>query len=378
MGKLMAAKCDREHPRAARLVARERLSGEGSRKNVYRLAFDIGDLDYACGDTLAVYPKNDGNEVDSILGALGFGGDENVEIRGAAHSIRGALIEKFCITHLPGRFFDAFVQKLAGRGRDVFSENFCGENEDQCSLLELLERFPGVKISCDELCKLLKKMPPRLYSIASSRSAHGSELRLIVGAVNCRNFLGNTRRGVASTYLTSRMQIGDCADVYIANSTFRLPQDAAVDVIMVGPGTGLAPFMGFLCEREYLKNTGHRIGRNWLFFGDHHRASDFLEEKELLRLQKAGVLNSMDLAFSRDQDYKIYVQDRMLERREELWEWMGNGASFYVCGDAKRMAVDVENMLKNVAISVGKVEPKEADNWLDDMKKIGRYQRDVY
>jgi sulfite reductase (NADPH) flavoprotein alpha-component len=360
------------------LVARERLSKAGSRKDVYRLVFDIGDLEYVCGDALAVYPKNDANEVNSVLEMLGLEGDEGVEIHGAAHSIRSALIGNFCITHLPKRFLDAFAQKLTDQDRATFAEIFCGENEDQYSLLELLERFPGIKMNCCELCKLLKKMPPRLYSIASSRKSHGDKLRLIVGAISHQNFLGNVRRGVASTYLTSRMQIGDCADVYVANSTFKLPANALMDVIMVGPGTGLATFMGFLCERECLRDAGHSVGRNWLFFGDHHRSSDFLEEEELLRLQKVGVLNRLDLAFSRDQDHKIYVQDRMLEKRGELWEWIANGASFYVCGDAKRMAVDVENTLKNIAISEGKIGAAGVDDWLSNMKKTGRYQKDVY
>ncbi|MDR2720849.1 MAG: hypothetical protein LBB15_00995 [Puniceicoccales bacterium] len=371
-------KCDRKHPYASKLVARERLSKAGSRKDVYRLTFDIGDLDYVCGDALAVYPKNDTREIDLILNMLGLNGGESTEIHGVVRPIRSALIEEFCITHLPKRFLDAFAQKLTERARVIFNEIFRNENENQYSLLELLGRFPGVKISRNELCKLLKKMPPRLYSIASSKKSHGDRLRLIVGTVSYQNFLGNVRRGVASTYLTSRMQIGDCADVYIANSSFRLPANVSTDVIMIGPGTGLATFMGFLCEREYLRNVGHSIGRNWLFFGDHHRFSDFWEEEELLKLQKIGVLNRLDLAFSRDQDYKIYVQDCMFEKREELWKWIANGASFYVSGDAKRMAVDVENMLKNIAISVGKIEATEIDSWLDGLKKAGRYQKDVY
>ncbi|MDR1255836.1 MAG: hypothetical protein LBJ94_02860 [Puniceicoccales bacterium] len=371
-------KYDREHPYAARLIARERLSKVGSGKDVYRLVFDIGDLHYVCGDTLAVYPKNEGSEVDSILELLELQGDMPVEIRGVTRPLRDALIENFCVTHLPKRFLEAFVQKLASRDRDAFNENFSGEREDNYSLLELLARFSHVKMDGEELCKLLKKMPPRLYSIASSKNVQGDRLCLIVGTVSYKNFLGNVRCGVASTYLTSRLQIGDCADVYVATSAFRLPSDTAADIIMVGPGTGIAPFVGFLQEREYLKNSGYKIGRNWLFFGDQHRASDFLEEGELLRLGGIGVLNNLDLAFSRDQDYKIYVQDRMSEKRVELWQWMRGGASFYICGNAQRMAVDVENALKNIAATVGGISAAEVDGWLSNLKKAGRYQKDVY
>lgn len=378
MGEAKEVKCDREHPYAAELVARERLSKAGSEKDVYRLTFDIGDLDYTCGDALAVYPKNDEGEVESILDMLKFQRDLKVEIHGVSYPIRDALIKKFCITHLPKRFLDAFAQKLTNWSRDIFTKVFCGDNEDQYSLAELLARFPHIEIGCDELCKLLKKIPPRLYSMASSKNAQKDKLHLIVGAVSYQNFLGNTRQGVASYYLTSRMRVGDCADVYIATSSFRLPLDASADIIMVGPGTGLASFMGFLYEREYLKNAGHLVGRSWLFFGDRHRASDFLEEDELLRLQRTGVLDSLDLAFSRDQEHKIYVQDRMFEKREELWKWLSNGANFYICGDAKRMAGDVENMLKRIAGEVGKIKPEEIGGWLNDLKIANRYQKDVY
>ncbi|MDR0679922.1 MAG: hypothetical protein LBF42_02705 [Puniceicoccales bacterium] len=369
---------DRENPYAAKLIARKRLNKFGSNKSVFRLTFDIGELEYICGDTLAVYPKNEGSEVDPILNILQLPKDSRIEIRNNSYLIRDALIEKFCITHLTKRFLDAFARKLTDQDRSVFAEIFRGEKENQYSLLELLTRFLAVKINSDELCRLLKKMPPRLYSIASSKNAQGRYLDLIVGAVSYKNFLGNMRQGVASTYLTSRMQIGDFADVYVASSAFRLPSNVSTDIIMVGPGTGLAPFMGFLHEREYLKNFVRDVGHNWLFFGDQHRKFDFLEEDELTRLQRVGVLNILDLAFSRDQEYKIYVQDRMLEKGEELWQWLCNGAYFYVCGDAGRMAIDVKNMLKNIAIRIGGLEEEEANNWLDNLKKTGRYQEDVY
>jgi sulfite reductase (NADPH) flavoprotein alpha-component len=369
---------NRENPCAAKLIARKRLSKLGSNKSVFRLTFDIGELEYICGDTLAVYPKNEESEVDSILSILKLPKDSRIEIRNNSYPIRDALIEKFCITHLTKRFLDTFAQKLTDQDRDVFAEIFRGEKEDQYSLLELLVRFPSAEINPDELCRLLKKMPPRLYSIASSKNAQGSHLDLIIGTISYKNFLGNIRQGVASTYLTSRMQTGDCADVYVASSAFRLPSNASTDIIMVGPGTGLAPFMGFLHEREYLKNSAQDVGRNWLFFGDQHRKFDFLEEDELMRLQRVGVLDSLDLAFSRDQEHKIYVQDRMLEKGEELWQWLCSGACFYVCGDAGHMAIDVENMLKNIATRIGGLEEEEANSWLDGLKKTGRYQKDVY
>jgi sulfite reductase (NADPH) flavoprotein alpha-component len=362
------------------LVARECLGGvsdDGSSR-VYRLVFDIGDLDYTCGDILGVYPKNDEAEVDAILDMFKFPKELCVEVCGISRSIRDALVEKLCISHVSTRFLRAFGEKLPGSDRDAFIENFCGKNEGQYSLLELMAHFPHVKINGGELCGLLKKMPPRLYSIASAKHMHGEKLHLVVGTVSYVNFLGNVRRGVASAYLNTRLRIGDCADVYVATSNFRLPFDPAADIIMVGPGTGIAPFMSFIYEREYLKKSGYSVGRSWLFFGGRHRASDFLAENELLRLKSIGVLNDLDLAFSRDQDSKIYVQTCMLEKCDELWQWLSLGAYFYICGDAKRMAIDVENTLKNIAVTVGGIKPTEIENWLNGMKKSGRYQRDVY
>jgi sulfite reductase (NADPH) flavoprotein alpha-component len=365
----------RKFPYPAKLIARECLNGSGS---VHRLVFDIGDLDYTCGDALGVYARNDVSEVDAILKILKCDGNEQITIGGIPHLLRDAMIGKFCISHIPVRFLHAFEKKLTGHDRDVFIENFCGGNKGQYSLLELLSRFPDSEINCAELCGLLKKMSPRLYSIASSKHMHGKKLHLIVGTVKYVNFLGNMRYGVASNYLNARLHVGEHADVYIAESSFKLPSDPAADIIMVGPGTGIAPFMGFIYEREYLRKSGHPVGRSWLFFGGRHRSSDFLEEGELLRFKSIGVLDNLDLAFSRDQDSKIYVQTRMLEKCDELWEWLSSGAYFYICGDAKHMAVDVENTLKTIAIESGKIRSEEVEDWLDDMRKIGRYQRDVY
>jgi sulfite reductase (NADPH) flavoprotein alpha-component len=369
----------RERPYSAKLIDRVRLSGAKSAKDVWRLVFDSGDaLDYSCGDTLGVYPRNDGAEVDSILNVLELRGDSTVEIRGISRSIRDALIENFCITHLPKRFLEAFEQKLTGGDRTVFGENFSDQNEDHFSLFELLTQFPYARLSCDELCKLLKKMPPRLYSIASSRKAQGNELHIIVGAVSYKNFLGNVRRGVASTFLASRLRVGDFADIYVSKSAIKLPPDPSVDIIMVGPGTGIAPFIGFLHEREYLRNRGEQIGRSWLFFGDQHEDSDFLEKDKLLKIHRDGPLNNLDLAFSRDQSEKIYVQHRMFEKREKLWQWLSTGAYFYICGNAKRMALDVEDMLKNIAVTVGRISEGSIDDWIGELKSAGRYQKDVY
>lgn len=368
----------RENPCNIKLLERVRLSGYGSEKDVYRLIFDVGDLHYSCGDSLAVYPKNDPIEVVDVLKLLELDGKEKIQIKNLNFSLYDALINKFCITHLTKRFLDTFYERLNPIDCIKFNIEFRGEHEGQYSLCELLRAFKGIKFQPFELCKLLKKLSPRLYSIASSQALQRNKLRLIVGTVNYKNFWGNIRNGVVSTYLNHQINVGDFVDAYISISSFRMPIDATADIIMVGPGTGLAPFMSFLYEREFQKQSGLNIGRSWLFFGDQHEKVDFLECEELNRLKSINVLTKLSLAFSRDQEEKIYVQDRMWESRFELWNWLSRGASFYICGDGKRMAVDVEQTLRKIAVEVGNMSEQSSEGWLSNLKSSGRYQKDVY
>ncbi|MBV8312231.1 MAG: sulfite reductase subunit alpha, partial [Planctomycetaceae bacterium] len=241
-------------------------------------------------------------------------------------------------------------------------------------LLDVLRRHPSIRIEADQLLELLPPLQPRLYSISSSPRAHPGEVHLTVGVV--RYSKGDRlRKGVASTFLAERVRAGGEVRVFVHPShRFQLPDSGDTPMIMVGPGTGVAPFRAFLEERRAVSATG----KNWLFFGDQCRATDYLYEQELHQFQAAGVLTRLDLAFSRDQAEKVYVQDRMLKRARELWNWLEEGAHFYVCGDAKRMANDVDHALQQIVATQGGLSAGDAKAYVTGMAKSGRYQRDVY
>lgn len=251
-----------------------------------------------------------------------------------------------------------------------------GEDDwvDTADLLDVLRRYPPARMEAEELVGLLPQLQPRLYSISSSLLAHPGEVHLTVGVVRYARG-GRTRKGVASTFLAERLAAGGEVRVFVHPShRFQLPDSGDTPMIMVGPGTGIGPFRAFLGERRATGATG----KNWLFFGDQCRATDFLYEAEAHEFQAAGVLTRLDLAFSRDQAAKIYVQDRMIERARELWEWLDDGAHFYVCGDAKRMANDVDKALQQVVSTQGGLSATDAKAYVAAMAKSGRYQRDVY
>ena len=241
-------------------------------------------------------------------------------------------------------------------------------------LLDLLRDFGPWKAYAQEMCLLLRKMPPRLYSIASSITANPEEVHLTIGAVRYTAH-GRERKGVCSVLVAERLQEGDTLPVFIQlNKHFHLPEAQDKDIIMVGPGTGIAPFRSFIEELAVNKGTG----KSWLFFGDQHSASDFLYQDELEKYQKDGVLTRLETAFSRDTAEKVYVQHKMLENSKELFEWLENGAYFYVCGDKQYMAKDVHNTLIDVIEKEGKMAREAAEAYLNDMQEQGRYQRDVY
>jgi sulfite reductase (NADPH) flavoprotein alpha-component len=253
------------------------------------------------------------------------------------------------------------------------SEGADGAEPADADLLDLLEAFPSARPRLADLVASLPALRPRLYSIASSPRATPSEVHLCMAVVRDER-RGRVRHGVASGFLADRATVAGAVPAYIQTSHFRLPVDPAPPIIMVGPGTGIAPFRSFLAERAA---RGSR-GRSWLLFGERNRATDFLYETELLAWLKDGTLSRLDTAFSRDTGRKVYVQDRMRENAAELWSWIQNGANFYVCGDAKRMARDVEDALLAIAAEHGKKSAGEAKSWLDGLAKAGRYQRDVY
>ena len=356
------------------------LNKEGSARETYHVELSLKDsgLEYQVGDALGVLSHNPAQVVDEILPLLPFNVKDVVPLpSGAEVSLREALITSYDIRSLNKRLLKAwsersgspFLRALVEGGSREEIEEFCWGRE----LIDLINDHPADFADGEEFVSVLKKLQPRLYSIASSPNAHPGEVHLTVAIVRY-NSHGRDRGGVCSTYLSDR--VGDvCSGVFVHNNkAFRLPEDHSKDIIMVGPGTGIAPLRAFLEEREVSKASG----RNWLFFGNPCRATDFIYEDEINAWVDNGTLSKLDLAFSRDQENKIYVQDRMLEAGAELWDWLQGGGYFYVCGDASRMAKDVDKALQTIVKTHGGLSDEEAIDYLKNLKKEKRYARDVY
>ncbi len=356
------------------------LNKEGSARETYHVELSLKDsgLEYQVGDALGVLSHNPAQVVDEILPLLPFNVKDAVPLpSGAEVSLREALITSYDIRSLNKRLLKAwsersgspFLRALVEGGSREEIEEFCWGRE----LIDLINDHPADFADGEEFVSVLKKLQPRLYSIASSPNAHPGEVHLTVAIVRY-NSHGRDRGGVCSTYLSDR--VGDvCSGVFVHNNkAFRLPEDHSKDIIMVGPGTGIAPLRAFLEEREVSKASG----RNWLFFGNPCRATDFIYEDEINAWVDNGTLSKLDLAFSRDQENKIYVQDRMLEAGAELWDWLQGGGYFYVCGDASRMAKDVDKALQTIVKTHGGLSDEEAIDYLKNLKKEKRYARDVY
>ncbi len=357
------------------------LNGRGSKKETWH--FEIGlegsGLSYVPGDALAVVPTNDPEMVDGVIHAAGFTGEEAVPAAdGATKPLRELLMHQYDVTGATSPFLKKYntltqsaeVERLLAPENKEELKNYLWGRQ----LIDLLESFPLKGAKPEDFTGILRKLPPRLYSIASSMRAHPDEVHLTVAAVRYDSH-GRKRKGVASTFLADQVKPGDTLPVYLHhNKNFRLPESGDVPIIMVGPGTGVAPFRAFVEERAAVGATG----RNWLFFGDQHFLTDFLYQLEWQDYVKRGLLPRLDLAFSRDQPHKVYVQDRMGEAAKELWAWLQDGAHFYVCGDASRMAGDVHEMLIQIAEREGGMPREDAEAWVADLKKQKRYQRDVY
>lgn len=368
----------KSNPFPARLLDNRLLNACGSTKETRHLAFSLegSGLSYEVGDALGVLPANCPDLVESILRATGFDGEEAVvSVDGREKSLRLALTSDYDISGLNKSLVEKFnkfrhVSELAA----LLEPARAGELTAFLAgrhWLDLLTAYPIIGATAGEFTALLKKLQPRLYSIASSPKAHPGEVHLCVGIVRYDSH-GRARKGVCSTYLAER--IDGTAGVFVHHNTgFRLPVGER-DVIMIGPGTGIAPFRAFLEERRVTAATG----RNWLFFGDQRAATDFLYREELESMQKDGALTRLDLAFSRDQAEKIYVQQRMTENGAELWKWIEGGAYLYICGDASRMAKDVDAALHAIAEKHGALTPEAAKNTITRLKSEKRYQRDVY
>jgi sulfite reductase (NADPH) flavoprotein alpha-component len=371
----------RENPLFAPLVEKRPLTSDVSSKQTLHLAFSVADsqLHYEAGDACGVIAQNDPALVDEVLEATKFTGDEPVTLdKSGSVTLREALIHHLQFTRLNRKMVQGYAAKgdckpLAGLLIPEQQTHLDTYMYDR-GFIDLLDEYPGVLTSPAEIVELLPKLAPRLYSISSSPAAHAGEVHTTVAVVRYRSH-NRQRGGVCSTMFADRTPQGGTLPIYIQpNKKFRLPIATEAPVIMIGPGTGIAPFRGFLHERQA---TGAK-GRNWLFFGERSAKTDFLYREELEKMRSDGHLTRLDTAFSRDQEKKIYVQDRMLEEAAQMWRWLQDGASVYVCGDATRMARDVDAALHTIVGQQGNLDAETARDYVQQMKDDRRYQRDVY
>jgi len=370
----------KKHPFPAEVLERINLNGRGSDKETWHveLALEGSGLTYEPGDALGILPRNNPRYVEELLKAGAWSGGEMIETHEGPLGLQAALEKLYEITTLTRPSLKSFAEKV---GSSSLLPLFDDARKAELSAylegrewIDVLIEHPGLGFSPVDFIALLRKMPPRLYSIASSLGAHPDEVHLTIGATRYVS-RGRAREGVCSTYVADRIEVGDHLMVYVdSNPNFKLPSDDDAPMIMIGPGTGIAPFRAFVEERE----ARGAAGRNWLFFGDQHFTTDFLYQTEWQRQLKQGVLTRLDVAFSRDQTEKVYVQHRMREQAAELYRWIQDGAHIYVCGDAKRMAHDVNSELLAILVAQGGVSAEEAANTLKDLTAARRYQRDVY
>jgi sulfite reductase (NADPH) flavoprotein alpha-component len=369
---------NKSNPYAAALITNKRLSGEQSAKDIRHFEFDLSDsgLKYEAGDALGVIPVNEPSLVSLLLTQLNA--DYETPVPGFDRSLGDLLTYQFEISEPSRKLIEWVGQNTTNQElRHVL------QHDDKDALgvwlwgkdtLDLLQLELTRTLAVPEFVALLRPLQHRAYSISSSSKAHPDQVHLTVASVRYHSG-GRNRGGVCSTYLAERVRRGEKPAIFISpNKSFRVPANNSAPLIMVGPGTGIAPFRAFLQERQA---TGAQ-GKNWLFFGDQHQEHDFIYQDELLAWRDNGLLTRLDLAFSRDQEKKIYVQSRMLEQGAELYAWLQEGAYFYVCGDASRMAKDVDNALYEVVRQFGGLSTERAADYVDQLKKEKRYLRDVY
>ncbi|MGQ2917315.1 sulfite reductase subunit alpha [Rhizobium oryzihabitans] len=369
---------NRKNPYSAEVSVNRLLSGPASSKEIRHYEFDLGEsgLDYEAGDALGVVPLNDPKLVGALLERFGAGTDS--EVAGLGRPIGDALLNMFEIS-TPSRELVAEIGKRAGH--EELSHILANGDREQLSaflwskdILDLLDLGGKSVFDLAEFVTFLKPLQHRAYSISSSPLVAENGVHLTIASVRYRAE-GRERGGVCSTYLADRVEAGQNAGIFVSpNKAFRVPQDNDAPIIMVGPGTGIAPFRAFLQERQ----ARGAKGRNWLFFGDQHRQSDFIYENELGDMSRDGVLTRLDLAFSRDQAEKIYVQTRMRQNGKALYQWLEEGGYFYVCGDATRMAKDVDDALHRIVIDEAGISAEAASDYVNRLKREKRYLRDVY
>ncbi|WP_343464786.1 NADPH-dependent assimilatory sulfite reductase flavoprotein subunit [Pantoea sp.] len=367
----------KEAPLTATLAVNQKITGRDSDKDVRHIEIDLGDagLRYQPGDALGVWYENDPALVEELLALVWLKGDEPVEVNGQSMPLAEALQKQFELTVNTTQI----VEQYAALTRNELLLALVGDKAklqryaQDFPIVDMFRQAPG-ELNAEQLLGLLRPLTPRLYSIASSQAETENEVHITVGAVRYE-IDGRPRGGGASTWLADRLEEDAAIRVFIEhNDNFRLPANPDAPVIMIGPGTGIAPFRAFMQQRE---NDG-ASGKNWLFFGNPHFTDDFLYQVEWQRYVKEGLLTHIDLAWSRDQAEKIYVQDKLRARGAEVWRWIEEGAHLYVCGDANRMAKDVEQALLDVVVEHGGMDRETADEFLSELRIERRYQRDVY
>ena len=377
-----------DQPFLASITENRLLNKPGSGKETRHLVISLvgSGLNYNTGDSLGVFPTNRASEVEEILRWLGAAGGEMVSPAmlklAAPIPLRAALSSRLALAKPTRRVLDLLLAKATDSGeRGRLETLLAPEAKDilttylyEREFVDLLAEFPSARPTPQEFVDLLRKLMPRLYSMASAGKVFPTEAHLTLAVVRYKTN-GRARVGVCSTFLADRAPLGEPGvPVFVSPSHFGPPADGARDCIMVGPGTGIAPFRAFVQERAAMGASG----RNWIFYGDQRRGTDFVYEEEWKQYQARGVLTRLDTAFSRDQLLKVYVQDRLRENAAEVWAWLQGGAHFYVCGDAKRMAKDVDTALHNIVAEQGNFTPTQAADYVKQLKKTGRYQRDVY
>jgi len=367
----------RKNPFPATVIEKVKITGRYSDKEVNHvdLSLDWSVISYEPGDSVGILANNPPQLVDDILNHLGFEGAESITIKGGVFPLREALSNHLEITVINRDVIQKYQAK-AGNGellKVIENEVLLDQYLYGHDVLDLLEDFP-FSFSAQDLADVLRTFPARLYSISSSQAAVGDEVHITVSTVRYSN-KGRIRGGACSTYLADRIEIDSQVSVFIEkNPAFKLPENEETPVILIGAGTGVAPYRAFLQHRE----ANNQKGKTWLFFGERRFHSDFLYQVEWQKLLKDGYLEKIDVAFSRDQEEKIYVQNRLIEKQKELFEWLKNGANIYLCGDMKQMAHDVQNTLLRIFETQGGMTEEKALEYIKTLKKEKRFQTDVY
>ena len=357
---------NKDNPFAATLITRQKITGRGSDKDVRHIELDLSGsgLRYTAGDALGVYFSNDEQLVDEILTAVGLNDDA---------LLRSQLINQYEITQNTPQFVRGYAQIAQNDALNQAIGDDVNAFVQRNPIVGIVQKYP-TRLTAEQLIALLRPITPRLYSISSAQDEVGDEVHLTVGALRYE-YDGQMREGGGSSFLTRRAKEDGQINVFVEkNPNFRLPENTAAPIIMIGSGTGIAPFRAFVQQRA----VSEALGKNWLIFGNPHASEDFLYQTEWQQFAKDGYLHKYSFAWSRDQAFKVYVQDKIRENAQDIWQWLQDGAYVYVCGDASKMAKDVETALIDVIESQGKMSHDDAEEWLDEMRQNKRYQRDVY